>query len=806
MAAPTQFQPFVPASESRPELTLRALLLGAVFAVLFGAVTVYVGLRAGLTVAASIPISVLSISILRAFGKASILENNIVQTVGNAGQSIASGVIFTLPALIFLGFDLESTRIFALALFGGWLGVLFMIPLRRQLIVEEHGTLIYPEGTACADVLMAGERGGSFASRVFLGLGLGALYTLFQNDNLFSLWPSGPNYEPDLGGSQHLLKGAAIRADCTPEYLGVGYIIGIRVAAIMLAGGVFSWLVLMPAIYFFGHSLTIYPGTAPISTMDPSTLWKTYVRPMGAGAVATAGLITLLRTAPTIVSALAEGIKSIRASKAGSTTTNLGAPSSSTASSSIRVGGTSTTPIRTAHDLPMSVVLGGSILLIILLVAFLTFKPVPGAQVGLLANIAAALLVVVFGFLFVTVSARIVGIVGSSASPVSGMTIATLMATCAIFLVKGWTAPAFGALAITIGGIVCIAASNAGDTSQDLKTGYLIGATPWKQQAALMFGVIICVFSIGATLNAMNNGLESFQRMPAPIAFSPALLTDGVQQKGQFPRDHITLSSKSGNKQIVDNARSYILLNSIGSSTLPDGKYLLNPATSQIEIQWTQGIGSEKAAAPQGKLMATVINGILSRKLPWGLVLLGVALVIAVELLGVRSLTFAVGAYLSIATTLAIFVGGLMRWMVDRAMLHHHAKTAAQLYQTSLNLWHTDREAFHQRHPDFDPTNPDHLDPANGLPVPTSVTPSLDTESEISPGSLYASGLIAAGGIVGLLGVCVKLYEAATDKSIFRFTPHNPLYHDWMSILMFALLAFSLYYFARKPLDTKAGN
>ena len=785
MAAPTQFQPFVSASESRPELTVRALLLGAVFAVLFGAVTVYVGLRAGLTVAASIPISVLSISILRAFGKSSILENNIVQTVGNAGQSIASGVIFTLPALIFLGFDLESTRIFALALFGGWLGVLFMIPLRRQLIVEEHGTLIYPEGTACADVLMAGERGGSFASRVFLGLGLGALYTLFQNDNLFALWPSGPNYEPDLGGSQHILKGAAIRADCTPEYLGVGYIIGIRVAAIMLAGGVFSWLVLMPAIYFFGHGLTIYPGTSPIETMDPSTLWKTYVRPMGAGAVATAGLITLLRTAPTIISALAEGIRSIRANN------------SSKQSSQVATG-----PIRTAHDLPVSVVLGGSVTLIILIVAFLQFRPVPGAQVGLLANIAAALLIVVFGFLFVTVSARIVGIVGSSASPVSGMTIATLMATCAIFLVKGWTAPAFGALAITIGGIVCIAASNAGDTSQDLKTGYLIGATPWKQQAALMFGVIVCVFSIGATLNAMNSGLESFQRLSTPIPFNDKLLSDGVQQKGQFTRDHLTLTSKTGNREIVDNGHAYILLNAIGSATLPDGKYLLNPVTHQIVIQWTQGIGSEKAAAPQGKLMATVINGILSRKLPWGLVLLGVALVIMVELLGVRSLTFAVGAYLSIATTLAIFVGGMMRWMVDRAMLHHHAKTAAAGYQKALTLWNTNRQEFYQRHPDFNETNPDHIDPANGLPVPTAVTPSLDTESEISPGSLYASGLIAAGGIVGLIGVCVKLYEAATERSIPRFTPQNPLYHDWVSILMFAALAFSLYYFARKPLDS----
>lgn len=783
MAAPSNFQPFVPANDQRPEFTARALILGGLFAVLFGAVTVYVGLRAGLTVAASIPISVLSISILRAFGKASILENNIVQTVGNAGQSIASGVIFTLPALIFLGFDLESSRIFALALLGGWLGVLFMIPLRRQLIVDEHETLIYPEGTACADVLMAGERGGSFASRVFLGLGLGAVYTLFQNDNLFSLWPSGPNYEPDFGGSQHLLKGSAIRADCTPEYLGVGYIIGIRVAAIMLAGGVFSWLVLMPAIYFFGHSLTIYPGTSPIEGMSPSILWKTYVRPMGAGAVAAAGLITLLRTAPTIISALAEGIRGIRSNKGNAAA--------------------STTPLRTAHDLPMSVVLGGSAVLILMMIAFLQFHPVPGAQVGLLANIAAALLVVVFGFLFVAVSARIVGIVGSSSSPVSGMTIATLMATCAIFLVRGWTAPAFGALAITIGGIVCIAASNAGDTSQDLKTGYLIGATPWKQQAALMAGVVICTFSIGATLNAMNNGLETFQRLPTPIALTEAMYKDGVQDKGPFSRDHFALVSKSATtKETVTNGHSYTLLNAIGSSTLPDGKYLVNPATHQIEIQWTQGIGSEKAAAPQGKLMATVINGILTRKLPWGLVLLGVALVIVVELLGVRSLTFAVGAYLSIATTLAIFVGGVMRWMVDRAMLHHHAQVSAAAYQSSIALWNTDRASFHQRHPLFDETNPEHIDPATGLPVPSEVTPSLDAESEISPGSLYASGLIAAGGIIGLLGVCVKLYEAATDKSIPRFAPTNPLYHDGVSIVMFALLAFSLYYFARKPLET----
>jgi uncharacterized oligopeptide transporter (OPT) family protein len=414
-----------------------------------------------------------------------------------------------------------------------------------------------------------------------------------------------------------------------------------------------------------------------------------------------------------------------------------------------------TRPSRIEHDLPPSVVFGGSLLLVVLMFLFLEFKPIPGAQVGALANLAAALLVVVFGFLFVTVSARIVGIVGSSASPVSGMTIATLMATAAIFLVKGWTAPAFGALAITIGGVVCIAASNAGDTSQDLKTGYLIGATPWKQQLAIMIGVIVSIFSIGATLNAMNNGLEQFQRMQKPVVFSLDQLPDGVQNEGQFKREHISLTSHGAEnhaKEEVSNAKQFVLLNAIGSTSLDDGKYLYNPATHEIEIQWIQGIGSEKAAAPQGRLMATVINGILSRKLPWALVLLGVAIVIVVEMLGVRSLTFAVGAYLSIATTLAIFVGGVMRWMVDRAMAKGRSAEEITL------------------------------------------------ESEVSPGSLYASGLIAAGGIVGLIGVVVKLYEAATERSIWRFSEHNPLHHDWVSVVMFALLAFSLYYFAKKPL------
>jgi putative OPT family oligopeptide transporter len=715
---PQGFQPFVPPTETRPELTTRALVLGCIFGLLFGAVTVYVGLRAGLTVGASIPIAVLSISLLRAFGRASILENNIVQTTGNSGQSIASGVIFTLPALIFLGFDLEYSRIFILALLGGLLGVLFMIPLRRQLIVEEHGRLTYPEGTACADVLLAGERGGSFAGRVFLGLGLGGLYTFFQNENLFGAWPGTPDYQPQW------FKGSAIRADVTPEYLGVGYIIGPRIAGLLFAGGVFSWLVLMPAIYFFGSHFpqAIYPGTKPIAQMSPSDLWASYVRPMGAGAVAASGLITLIKTLPTIIGALRAALKNLRSG-----------------------GEVKSAPLRTDDDLSLTVVIGGSLLLVLLMFFFLTFKPVPGAQVSWLANLAASLLVAFFGFLFVTVSSRICGLIGSSSNPVSGMTIATLMATSAIFLVKGWTAPAFGALAITIGGVVCIAAANAGDTSQDLKTGFLIGATPRKQQIALVIGACVSTLAIGATLQLMNQGLAEFRQTAKPWDMSVA--HSGVQvEEEHFHQAQIhvitankTIDTRPGN--------GYVLLNALNSAELADGKYLYNPQTQQIEVQWIQGIGSEKAAAPQARLMATVVNGILGRKLPWGLVLLGVFLVIAVELLGVRSLSFAVGAYLSIATTLAIFAGGIVRWMIDSAV------------------------------------------------------EKAESESEISPGSLYASGLIAAGGIVGLMGVALKLYETAVGKQdVLLFPATNPLHHDWVSVLMFVLLAGSLYYFARKPL------
>jgi putative OPT family oligopeptide transporter len=723
------FQPFISPDDNRPEFTLRAVLLGSFFGIIFGAVTVYVGLRAGLTVAASIPIAVLSISILRAFGRSSILENIIVQTTGNAGQSIAAGVIFTLPALIFLGFDLEYARIFMLALIGGFLGVLFMVPLRKQLIVDEHENLKFPEGTACADVLKAGEKGGALASRVFFGLGLGALYTFFQNENLFGAWPGTPEFRPDFGPN-HVLKGASIKADATSEYMGVGYIIGPRTAGVMLAGSVLSWLVLMPLIYFFGKDLghAVYPGTVPIGQMGPSDLWITYIRPMGAGAVAAAGLITLMKTMPTIYQALAAGFKHMRGGAAAG----------------------AAKPKRTEQDFSMGTAVVGSGLLVVLMFFFLYFKPVPGASLGPIENLAASLLIVFFGFLFVTVSSRIVGLIGSSANPISGMTIATLMATAAIFLVAGWTAPAFGALAITIGGVVCIASAEAGDTSQDLKTGFLIGATPRKQRFAFLIGIVVSTVAIGFTLKLMNSALQEFREAPQTwdiAAQHPgvSVLQNPDSLNDQFPVIGVNKATTMHRKS------DYIVLNALGSAELADGKYLYSPATKKIEVQWIPGIGGEKAPAPQARLMATVINGILSRKLPWGLVLLGVSIVVTVELLGIRSLAFAVGAYLSIGTTLAIFCGGVMRWLVDSAVKK-----------------------------------------AGGDP---------DAEGDVSPGSLFASGLIAAGGIAGLVGVALKGYATTMHPEnpispIHFFLTDNPA----VSVLAYAALAFSLYYFARKPL------
>jgi putative OPT family oligopeptide transporter len=729
-----KFQPYVAAEENRPELSGRAVILGCIFGLLFGAVTVYVGLRAGLTVAASIPIAVLSISILRAFGKASILENNIVQTTGSAGESVAGGVIFTLPALIFLGFGLDYWRITLLALIGGCLGVCFMIPLRRQLIVKEHGNLLYPEGTACADVLIAGDKGGSFASRVFMGLGLGALYTFFQNENMFTVWPSTPTYNPSW------LPGSSFRANTTTEYLGVGYIIGPRIAGVIFSGGVFAWLVVMPAIKFFGSHLgtNLYPGTKLIADMAPEDLWRTYIRPMGAGAVAAAGLITLLKTLPTIIGALRAGAKDLAAGAANALSQR-----------------------RTDRDIPLKWALIGAGVLLLFMWGLLTFYPITGASTSVVSNFFAALLVVVFGFLFVTVSSRITGLIGTSSNPISGMAIATLMATCAVFLVLGWTAASFFALAITIGGVVCIASANAGNTSQDLKTGFLVGATPSKQQQALVIGVIVSVFAIGLTLIGMDKGLEQFRAANIPVNINS--LPPGVNKdtNTKFHRTSVKLAAdKATGPAKEQSVEGMILINALNSADVPDGSYLYNPQSGRIEVQWVHGIGSDKAAAPQARLMATVINGILTRKLPWGLILLGVFMVIAVELLGIRSLSFAVGFYIPMATTLAIFCGGVVRWLVEKAAARAGEKAE---------------------------------------------------ESDVSPGSLYASGLIAAGGIVGLLGIAIKLMETQgwlPENSIgwgskLSFITDHPMLGNGIAVIMFGLLAFSLFHFARKPLDNK---
>ena len=608
------FKPYVADEKSVPELTARAMILGAFAGIIFGAVTVYLALRAGLTVSASIPIAVIAISVLKRFGS-TILENNIVQTAGSAGESIAAGVVFTLPALIFLGFQLEVSRVFLMALAGGILGVLFMIPLRRTLIVKEHGNLLYPEGAACADVLVAGEKGGRFAGRVFLGLGVGAAYK-FLHEGL-RLWKGQPTYDPPW------YPGGRIAGTTTPEYLGVGYIIGVRVGGLLFAGGVLSWLVVIPLIKFFGSHIPtpIFPGTVPIADMSPSQIWNAYIRSIGAGAVTTSGLITLGRTLPTIWDSLKAGMKDIADSRAGKAVEKM----------------------RTADDLSLNIVLGGSAAMMLMVWVMLCVSVNPG---HVLANLFASLLIVVFGFVFVTVSSRITGLIGNSSNPISGMAIATLMATCLIFLLIGWTGGTWPAVALSVGGIVCIAAANAGATSQDLKTGYLVGATPWRQQVSLLVGALASVAVIGFTLTKLN---ATYTSVDARDIALPAVTAE-MRDLGP----------------VSYGGKTYTVLNVVGSRTVPDGRYYYDAAEHKLAFRQQPGIGSEQMPAPQATLMTTVINGILNHNLQWGLVLFGVFIVVCIELLGVRSLAFATGSYLPISTTAAIFAGGVVRWFVER--------------------------------------------------------------------------------------------------------------------------------------------
>lgn len=645
----TTFKPFVPASQTVPEFTPKAIILGAIFGIIFGAATVYLALKAGLTVSASIPIAVLAIAVFKKIGKSTILENNIVQTIGSAGESIAAGVVFTIPALLFLNQGesfFNYFNIFALALVGGILGVLFMVPLRRSLIVKEHGVLPYPEGTACAEVLVAGEKGGNLAGRVFAGLGIAALYKSAMS--IFGLWKDVPVYQT---GRTSAFPNATVNGEITPEYLGVGYIIGPKIAGTLVAGGVLSWLCLIPLVSFIGDALpaALKPGWGGklISEMTPLEIYRGYVRYIGAGAVAAAGLITLIKTLPTIVSAFKESFKSLRDLKAG------------------------VSPPRTERDIPITYVVLGSLVLI-LVVALL--PQLPGQFPGTLLM---GLMVVVFGFFFVTVSSRIVGIIGSSSNPISGMTIATLMATCLVFVSLGWNSDVYQALALCVGAIVCIAAANAGATSQDLKTGYIVGATPIYQQLGLIIGVVASVFVIGWTVKTLD----------------ASMLYQGIPH----------------------------------------------------------AIGTEKMPAPQATLMATIIKGLLAQDLPWGLVFVGMFISVVVELCGVKSLSFAVGAYLPLSTTSTIFVGGMMRALVD-----HISKTK--------------------------------------------------DESEVSSGMLYSTGLVAGGSLTGIAIALLSSIPIGERSLIQVLNVGHGLEHlgglaDLIGLIAFAVLCFLLVRTALKKLE-----
>ncbi len=604
-----EFKPYISATDNVKEFTLKAILLGSVFGVIFGASTVYLALKAGLTVSASIPIAVLAISLGRKFFKTTILENNIIQTTGSAGESIASGVVFTLPAFLFLSVNedgisngmqyFEYWTIFTLAVLGGMLGTMMMIPLRRSLIVKEHGALPYPEGTACAHVLIAGEKGGDFAKTAYMGLGFSMLYALFQR--VFHIIHDVPAFVTRQANKY--FPSATINAEITPEYMGVGYIIGPRIAGVLVAGGVLAWLGLIPLLASLVPPNTIALQLQKLGLLDitqasarfgwdpvahtisnmPEAVYRAYVRQIGAGAVAAGGFITLIKTIPTIISSFKESMGSMKEKGDAAV-------------------------IRTENDLSFKTVIIGSIALIVIMALM---PMLPGDSI--ISKLLIGVLIVVFGFFFVTVSSRIVGLIGSSNNPISGMTIATIMGTALVFIAIGWTGKVYEPMALVVGGIVCIAAANAGATSQDLKTGYIVGATPKYQQLALFIGAIVSSVVIGFTV-----------------------------------------------------------------------KYLDTP-TADLAARGIKHAIGEKYAAPQATLMATLIKGLLSFNLDWVFVLVGVFIAITMELCGVKSLSFAVGAYLPLSTTLPIFAGGAIKGIVDwRASRKHEGVEDAELGKGSL--------------------------------------------------------------------------------------------------------------------------
>ncbi|NBT59115.1 oligopeptide transporter, OPT family, partial [bacterium] len=477
------FKSFIPDDKVIPEFSLLPVLLGSLLGIVFGASSLYLALKVGMTVSASIPVAVLSITLFRGLSKAlglrntTILENNITQATGSAGESIAFGVAVTMPALLILGYDMELSRIMLVAVLGGLLGVLMMIPLRHGLIVKAHGELAFPEGTACAEVLMAGEKGGTSARTVFTGFFLGLFYKI-SNAGL-KLFKEIPDK------TLSFFKGASVSMEVSPELLGVGYIIGPRIACIMLGGGILASWVLIPMIKLFGDGLTspLYPATTLISEMSLHEIWRSYVLYIGAGAVAAGGIISLLQNIPTIVHGAVSGLKGVMA------------PSDKTSNVA-----------RTERDLPFTVVLIG-VLGIILAIWF-----APSLHMNLLG----ALLIVVFGFLFVTVSSRLTGEIGSSSNPISGMTVATLLLTCLVFVLIGWVGPEYRVTALSVAAIVCVAASNGGTTSQDLKTGFLLGGTPKFQQIGILVGAVTSALVIGVTLKVLNEASTIYSKTAVP--------------------------------------------------------------------------------------------------------------------------------------------------------------------------------------------------------------------------------------------------------------------------------------------------
>jgi putative OPT family oligopeptide transporter len=723
-------KPYVPDDKVIPEFTWPSVIVGAILGIIFGASSLYLLLKVGMTVSASVPIAVLSITLFRAFSRsfgfrrATVLENNIVQTTGSAGESIAFGVGVTMPALLLLGFEMSWVRVMTVSVLGGLLGILMMIPLRRAFIVKQHGKLKYPEGTACAEVLTAGERGGSSAKMVFIGFGIAFVYKLLNT--AFKLWPDEPsqNLYAMQGGRNFGLKGAAVHGELSPELMGVGYLIGPRIASLMMAGAVLAFWVIGPLIATFGENASkpvppalsaVDPKTGVdkgmIANMGPKELKANYLRYIGAGAVAAGGIISMCRALPLIIGSIIAGLRDLR-------------PAGGEAGAS--------RGRRTERDMPMTFVIFGSLALVVVLAA------VPQLGLGLsLEGALAAVMILLFGFLFVTVSSRLTGEVGSSSNPISGMTIATLLLTCLVFLLIGKTAqkdPLVVLTALSIAGVVCIASSNGGTTSQDLKTGFLVGATPKYQQWAILIGTLTSAIVIGGTMMALNFGGTHYTKKN----FEHATVT----VPADAPRQ------KAGQPYVGEDDKEYRAVYAARDQYpgVPEGWYLADDAgklTYKVDVPIkreaeTMDNGREAPKpfqAPQPQLFAVIIKGILGGDLEWGLVGAGALIAVTIELMGIGALPVAVGMYLGLGTALPIFIGGLIRWAADRA---------------------------------------------RGVPA-------SDAESETSPGVLLSSGYIAGGTLCGLLWGFVVMGASfqvlgLTDDRLDLLNLGDYIGHSWKTL------------------------